>query len=172
MNRKIVVLSVILVLTGAAGLFAQEAYIKPTLSAGIAVRTLEDGAVDAGVGGGNGYDGHSETYLMAALGLDVDFVSTRGLTFGFHSLNAFGGEQYAFYFVSFGGGYTYTSQLWSVGAKVMGTPHRDGGIGLDVNGTYWFSDYVGLTGIMNFYIGLGEYKWNMFSARVGLSMYF
>jgi hypothetical protein len=155
MKKKLVLFSVLAVLT-AGSIFTQESYIKPTFGAGFSVFS----------GGGN-----SET--LTTLSFDVDFVTSLGLTFGLQNDGAWNDNQTTS-LTAFGLGYTYNADKWSAGGKLMHVPFESygGGMGLDVNGTWWFKEYLGLTGIMDFYFGLGNVEWKIFSMRVGISARF
>jgi hypothetical protein len=54
----------------------------------------------------------------------------------------------------------------------MAVPFFDGGMGIDANGTWWFNEYLGLTGIIDYYFSMGSIDWNLFSIRVGISALF
>ena len=153
MDKKLGLFLLFLILISIGGLFAQNdyGYIKPTFSGGVSNFSCDD-----------------FTDSLISLALDVDFVSISGLTFGFHSLQAWSGAIAPFSFVAFGIGYSLNVNRWSTGIKVMAVPFSDGGIGFDANETLWFNEYIGLTAILNYYIGIGS-KWDMYSARLGIS---
>jgi hypothetical protein len=155
MNKKLVLFSVF-VLIIAGSIFSQErkGYIKPTFSVGFSVV---------------GADNYSET--LPTLSLDLDFVNSFGITFGLQNLMAWNDNMTAG-LPCFGVGYTYTANIWNAGAKLMAVPFQEfgGGIGFDISGTYWLKDFIGLTGIMDIYFGLGEVNWTMFSMRIGASI--
>jgi hypothetical protein len=151
--RKLI-LFLTLTVIAAGSIFAQQkqSYIKPTFSAGFSTGKEE---------------GHSET--LTTLALDVDFVSPIGLTFGTQTAQAWNDDVPATPFIAFGLGYTYTAGKWSAGGKLLAVPFGDGGLGIDGNGTWWFNEYLGVTGILDLYFSMSEIDWNLFSLRVGIS---
>jgi hypothetical protein len=155
---KIVFVSLVFMLAGSIGIFAQEngGYIKPTWSLGFVSATVE---------------GYSEA--LAAIALDVDFINSFGLTFGLQPIMAWNGDG-TFGMTNLGIGYTYTADKWSAGGKLMAVPFSEfgGGLGLDANGTYWFMEALGVTGILNLSFGLGDINWTIFSIRIGISAKF
>jgi hypothetical protein len=54
----------------------------------------------------------------------------------------------------------------------MTVPFEGGGIGIDVNGTWWFNEFLGATGIIDVYTSLSNTKWTIFSMRAGISAKF
>jgi hypothetical protein len=99
-------------------------------------------------------------------------VTAIGLTFGTQILQAWNDVVPASPFPTFGIGYTYTASKWSAGGKLMAVPYGDGGIGVDGNGTWWFNEFLGLTGIMDVYFSMSSIDWTIFSMRVGISAKF
>ena len=155
MNKKVFSLFFALIFIIIGNISAQEnrGYVKSTFSVGTTILDLTED--------------YSEN--LAALAFDVDFVNIYGLTVGLHTLQAFNINIPPFSFVSFGIGYTFSSSNLSIGGKIMAVPYRNGGIGIDINGTYWINEYMGFTGIFNYYISLASIKWNNLSARIGIS---
>jgi hypothetical protein len=103
--------------------------------------------------------------------LDIDFVHSTGLTFGLQNVmewNNAGAEL----LTAFGVGYTYDAGLWCAGAKLMAVPYENGGMGIDVNGTYWFNESFGLTVIIDYAFSMGDSDWSRLSARGGISVLF
>jgi hypothetical protein len=137
------------------GISAQEkkGYIKPTFGVGFFT---------------------ADSISGAALSLDVDFVNRFGLTLGLQDLMAWNSGEGIINPVGFGVGYTYDGRKWSLGGKLMVMPFEvleDGAIGFDINGTYWFTENLGITGIMDIDF-LTEYDTTLFSMRVGVSLKF
>jgi hypothetical protein len=153
MKKAFLFLVLTVIITGS--IFAQERYIKPTLGFGFATASQ---------------DGYGETGM--AISFDVDFVSSIGLTLGVQNLFMF--SDWGLNMHPFGAGYTYTADRWSVGGKLMWVPTSmvDGGMGFDVNGTYWINEYIGVTGILDLYFGLAGNGGTVFSMRVGVSTKF
>jgi len=161
---KKTVLLAVLAMVVAGSVFAQEqgektGYIKPTWGIGFSSVTVE-------------YGGQSDTEGLFALSLDVDFVNAFGLTFGLQTLMAWNDDVPAESLANFGLGYTYNANVWSIGGKLMAVPLMNGGIGLDINGTYWFNRNIGITGIMDIYFTASDIDWVAFSMRAGVSAKF
>jgi len=175
MKMKKTVLLLVLAMIAAGSVFAQEeqeaeqeavtpqaraektAYIKPTWGFGFSSLTLK------------GYNNNSYTEGLFALALDVDFVTGIGLSFGVQTIMAWSNDIPATPLANFGLGYTYTANVWSVGAKFMSVPLLNGGLGFDINGTYWFNRHIGITGIMDIYFTASDVDWSLFSMRLGIS---
>jgi hypothetical protein len=90
-NKKMGMVLVLAMLI-AGGVFAQDnqGYIKPTFGPGFSTGKVQ---------------GYSAT--LTTLALDVDFVTTSGLTFGMQDAMAWNDEVGAEPFIAFGFGYTY-----------------------------------------------------------------
>ena len=165
--KKTLLILVIFAVIGTGYLFANDdsgdgsgtgsGYIKPTYNLGFTT--------------GN-FEGYSST--LTTLMLDVDFVMANGLTFGLQNAMSWESGVGLFNLTNFGIGYTYNADVWSAGVKVMSVPSEilDGGMGFDFNGTYWFTDDIGITGGMFIGFGLGYFDWTFFSLRAGLSAKF
>jgi hypothetical protein len=152
MKKITFVLFLLLALTG--GLFAQNdtGYVKPTLSLGF-TRVSQEGFNDT----------------LTTLSLDVDFVNAIGLTFGLQTIMAWSRDFPSLPLNAFGIGYTHNFDTWNIGGKIMAVPFVEQGFGIDVNGTYWFNKTIGLTGIIDCYIGFGSIDWTLISLRIGVS---
>jgi len=130
------------------------AYIKPMVSIGFSLLKIE---------------GNSNT--LTTLGFDLDFISTIGLTLGLQNIIAWNTDITTSPFISFGIGYTYENRNnWSIGGKLMFSSFIDRGIGLNINGTWWFDDNFGFIGIMDLYSGFSDTKWSNASIRIGISL--
>jgi len=152
--KKVFVIFIFAVIV-VGGISAQEkkGYIKPTYSIGFAT---------------------ADEFSGVAMSLDLDFVNSFGLTLGLQDLFTWEGGVIALNPVGFGIGYTYNGRKWSAGGKLMSAPFEalnDGGIGIDISGTYWFLENLGVTGIMNidYLTSLGI---AVFSMRAGISLKF
>jgi hypothetical protein len=157
MNMKKAVLFLVLavIITGGVSAQARKGYIKPTFGFGFATVSQ---------------DGYRETGVAESF--DIDFVSRIGLTLGVQNLFMF--SDWGLNMHPFGAGYTYTAKRWEAGGKFLVVPTSmvDGGIGFDVNGTYWFTEYIGITGILDLYLGMAGNGGTAFSMRGGLSLKF
>jgi hypothetical protein len=157
MNRKLLLLLLVLMAVSMGNISAQEyeGFIKPTWSAGLSM--LNEGGID---------------YTLTRLGLDIDFVHSTGITFGLQNTMAWNDDIGAALFAAFGMGYTYDAGMWCAGAKVMAVPYEGGGIGINANGTWWFSESLGLTVIADYYLTMSDIDWKIVSIRAGISALF
>ena len=154
MNKKWGLILAMLMIVGMGGLFAWEgSYIKPTFSVGFS--NVKEGNSESGIG----------------YGLDLDLIHSSGFTFGLQNLIISDDRSDTDLLTAVGFGYTYTADFWSVGLKIMGTHMGDGGLGFDINGTFWASQSLGISGLFSFYTGMiGDYSWDrLFVVRVGIS---
>jgi hypothetical protein len=135
------------------GLFAQNRsiYIRPTLSVGFGHVSVDGGGDESGI----------------ASSFDVDFVNDFGLTLGMQSVIV-GNSDGSVTATPFGAGYTYNAAKWCVGGKFMFVPtaYSNWGAGFDINGTYWFRENLGVTGILDLYFPKDV---TAISLRVGIS---
>ena len=171
------VLLLVLAVVVAGGVFAQQArgggYVKPTFGFGFTSFKVEQ-QVNSGYPPwwlwAQSTTSSSEKQSLFAVSLDVDFVNAFGLTFGLQSVMAWDDDVAGVIdLYSFGVGYTFNASKWCAGAKLMAVPYGAGGLGFDVNGTYWFNQHIGITGIGDFYFNLSGVDWTIFSIRVGIS---
>jgi len=160
MKKKVIFVFLILVIFGTVQVFAQQdkGYIKPTFSFGVLSLNPENGSKET----------------MPGFAMDVDFVSSLGLTFGMQIVFGWN-DNIAITNFPFGGGYTYTADSWSVGGKWMAVPPIDGnsgGMGFDFNGTYYFYKDIGVTAGLSYFFSIGAddgEKWKIFGFKAGLS---
>jgi hypothetical protein len=155
MKKVILFLALTAIAAGVAFTQEKEAYIKPTFGIGFATGNFDD-----------------SSSTLAALGLDIDFVTAIGLTFGAQLLQAWNSDVSSGPFPTFGVGYTYTADKWSAGGKLMAVPYSSGGMGIDGNGTWWFNKFLGVTGVIDAYFGMGATDWTIVSVRAGISAKF
>ena len=153
--KKIIIL-LVLAMVIIANLFAQEktSYIKPSFSIGINTWIYLDTPAPEGPS------------VTNTTGFDVDFVHSTGLTFNLVTtlINPPWEGASGIPSCGFGIGYTYNSNRWALGAKVI---FRDLGIGLWLNGTYWFNNMIGLTAILE---GYEVINYIAISPRIAISM--
>jgi len=159
MNRNRVILVIILGIALAGGLFAQSGFVRE----GYVRSTFSFGALMLkGKGGGGG--GSTEMNLA----LDTDFVNKYGITFGMFSSVTTG--DITLIGLGFGFGYTFFTQRFCIGLKLMPTPiiglEMTGG--LDFSTTFWFVETVGITGIVDFLFF--NDKVNVFYFKLGVSL--
>ena len=131
------------------GIFAQErqGYVKPTY--------------------GFGFLTAGDYFSGAAISLDVDFVSSIGLTIGLTNVFAWNSDM-GVGAIPLGIGYTFEKNKFSMTAKLMGGYWiLFGSAGIAINGTYWFRENLGFTALMDLYF---PEDLTIFSLRAGLSM--
>ena len=153
MNRKKALILFAFVFVCISGVFSQEAYIKPTYSIGNISYAFND-------------DGET----LTAIGVDIDYVNSFGLTFGLQGFMVWN-SNIAETFVPIGIGYTYTANAFSVGGKIMVLSHQNqGAIGADLNGTFMFNKSIGITGAVSYYQSIGDTNdYSIFLLRLGIS---
>ena len=153
-KNKIIFLLLILTIVVIVTVSGQEkqGYIKPTASIGF-----------------SSYRSDIFNYNLATLALDVDFINIWGLTFGLQSVIAWSDKE-ILPLNNFGLGYTYSTNRFSIGGKIIAIPITiSGGIGFNINGNYWFNKYIGLTGLFDSGFSLGTLGWEYYSIRIGVS---
>jgi hypothetical protein len=154
-NFNVVFLAFVFCVLVAGKTFSQEnnGYTKPTFGAGVGIFSADE-----------------NTEILTIIAIDVDFVNSFGLTFGLQSAMAWNNYIAPVPLITGGIGYTYTTNKWSAGGKLMFTPSEGGGMGGNINGTYWFIRNLGITGtIDNYFFGFSPIGYNLFSVRIGIS---
>jgi hypothetical protein len=154
MKKLIVCFVLTMVIVG--GVLAQErqGYIKPTFGAGYA-------NCEIGV--------NSENHF-GMLSMDVNFVSSIGLTLGLQTAMLWNPDDEAHQLIAFGIGYIYNADDWSAGATALASPFNDGGLGLNIIGTWWLNNNLGISGLFTNYFSFGDIGWNLLSIRFGISL--
>ena len=163
MNKKFYLFLLVFMLMGKENIFAQKGYVKPTFNLGY---TLSSFAAEPANG-------------LFTAGLDIDLVHKFGLTIGLQGALELN-ENVIFILPCFGAGYTYTSRAWgsywSAGIKLTGCfVSHTGFLGIDVNGTYWFNNILGVTGTLASYFSMasGNIAYvGLYPIKAGISMRF
>ncbi|MDR0313158.1 MAG: hypothetical protein LBI14_06140 [Treponema sp.] len=140
-------------IAGAA--FAQQGqgFIKPTFG-------LQFGSMSS--------NGGSETGIIMNTGLD--FVHSSGFTIGLNALTIAPNSGGVISGAGGGIGYTYDNGKWGIGGKFMIYPFIiEAAIGLDIIGTYWVLERLGVSGLINFYKITGSGGGIVFAVGVGVS---
>ena len=150
MWRKRLLILVILAVVLAGGLFAKEGFVRAGFGAGIYHE---------------GDSGYSETFPMIAL--DVDFVNRYGLTFGLTEGMVFPDYGYTAHTPMFGFGYTYAADRFCLGAKLVGSPMILDTGGLNISGTFWIIDCIGISAAADF-LFFSDYLIILFRAGVSI----
>jgi len=147
-KKLIFVLFVGVILTG--GLFAEGGLEK-----GFVRATTNVGILFAPGGGGT----------ITVLETEADFINKYGIDFVLGTGMIFTDDMA--FFMKYGFGYTFHTPRWCLGVKVIGLGFGDNGTGgFNISGSYFFTDYIGLT------LGLDAYVFNeeLFAAKVGISL--
>ena len=153
MNMKKALILIIFIFVCIGGVFSQEGYIKPTFSFGNISVAFND-----------------EGYSLTAVGVDIDYINSFGLTFGLQGFMVWNSDM-AETFVPVGIGYTYTANSFSVGGKVMVLSFENqGAIGGDVNGAFFINSSIGFSGGVSYYQSIGDLNdYSFFFLRLGVS---
>ena len=158
--KKIILFLVVLMIAGTVSVFAEDAdsgtpHIKPTFSFGFI----------------SAKEGKEDSETITALGLDVDFITGKGLTMGIQNILAWKKKVTMVNLNNFGLGYTYNAEKWSLGGKLMVIPNEflDGGMGFNIGFNYWVAPDFGLTALMDIGFSMGDVKWSTFGLRFGIS---
>ena len=158
--KKIALFLVVLMIAGTVSVFAEDTdsgtpHVKPTFSFGFNSMTF----------------GREDPETFTALGLDVDFITGKGLTMGIQNILGWKKRVGMANLNNFGLGYTYNAEKWSLGGKLMVLPNEflDGGMGFNIGFNYWLAPDFGLTALMDIGFSMGDEKWNTFGLRFGIS---
>ena len=133
------------------------------------------GTIIATFGAGGGFGTTVETASQFSFLFDVNFINETGFTLSAANVvsvrsGALGASQN----LMFGAGYYFMRERWNIGAALLASP-----TGLDllfagrINGSYFFTNNIGITGIVLYRQTVGM-SWNlsMFDVFVGSSIRF
>jgi len=118
-----------------------------------------------------------KTVEQEALGsviFDINLINKTGLTLSFTDVTAFGIAGTSRYLMP-GAGYNFMRDRWSIGTVIHVTPMAgDIMISGKINGGYYFSNHIGITGTLMYgkVAGLQGYEFSMFNAFLGVSTRF
>jgi hypothetical protein len=132
------------------------------------------GAIIGTFGLGGGFTKTVETTGMFSFAFDLNLISKAGVTL---SLIDIAGFSSALGWVSqnimLGGGYHYMRDKWNVGLSILLCPTgMDVLIGGKIDGGYYFTDNIGLTGVLVYSRTMvnAHYDMSMFNAFLGVSV--
>jgi hypothetical protein len=155
--KKAAIVSCIMVLLFSSLTFAQserKGTITGTLGLGIASRTTVD----------------QET--LGSVVFDLNLINQTGLTLSFTDITVFSNAGTSRYIMP-GAGYHYMRDKWNIGVAILVAPMAgDLLIAGKINGGYYFSNNIGVTGLL-FYsrvAGLMGFDYSMFNAFAGASV--
>jgi len=155
--KKVVIFLCIMVLISSSLVFAQSekkgAFIG-TLGMGIALRTTV------------------ELETLGSVILDLNLISKIGFTICYTDIMVFGIAGTSRYIMP-GAGYNYMRDKWNVGAAVLFAPMAgDLLIAGKINGGYFFTNNIGLSGIFTYcrVAGMMGYDFSMFNVFAGVSI--
>ena len=153
-------LFLVLAIVLAGGAFAQngQGFIKPTLGLGYFMGT-----------------GDMDEIKGVMLSADVDFVHSSGFTLGFGNwhLNETQDNGGNSSIAGAGLGYTYATDAWCAGGKLLMSLSSVALLGINANFSYWLIDNLGLGGMINLLFSLDDdISGSIFSIGVGVSLKF
>ena len=155
--KRTVVISCIMVLLSSSLVFAQsekKGTIIGTLGMGVAFRTTV------------------EPETLGSVIFDLNLISKIGFTLCFTDITVFGIAGTSRYIMP-GVGYHYMRDKWNVGAAVLFAPMAgDLLIAGKINGGYFFSNNLGISGILTYgrVAGMMSYDFSMFNVFAGVSI--
>ena len=157
--KKAIIISCIMVSLFSSLAFAQsekKGNIIGTLGAGLASRKTV------------------EQETLGSVIFDLSLIHKTGFTLCFTDVTVFGIAGTSRYIMP-GAGYNYMKEKWNVGSAVLVAPMAgDLLIAGKINGGYFFSNNIGITGILTYagVAGMMGYDFSMFNAFVGVSIRF
>jgi len=163
MKKRLVFVILILVLLGVGTAIAQErqGHIRPSFSIGYFTGT------------GDFADGEGLNGISLAIG--IDFVHSTGLTLVFHSFHNNELQQYGEHqsMNMIGIGYTHQADRWCAGANFVVSLDDTAFLGLNINGTHWFMDRMGVSGYLNLLTSVeDETSGSVIAFGIGISLRF
>jgi hypothetical protein len=113
-----------------------------------------------------------ETKTLISMTFDLNLISKAGFTLCLYDVMGFSFDGNFSQNIMFGTGYHYMRDKWNIGSALLFSPTaQDMIIGGKINGGYYFSDNIGITGIMMYghTTGLG-WDLSMFNIYTGVSI--
>jgi hypothetical protein len=157
--KKVFIVSCVLLLLSASVVFAQ---------------SNRSGAIIGTFGLGGGFTETVETAGMFSFVFDLNLISKTGVTLSFTDIAGFSSSLgWVSQNILFGGGYHYMREKWNVGLSVLLSPTgMDILIGGKIDGGYYFTDNIGLTGVLVYLRTLtnAHYDMSMLNSFVGVSV--
>ena len=129
------------------------------------------GTITATAGIGGGFYSKMETGPQFSFLFDLNFINKTGLTLCL--TNIISVNTYPTQNMMFGGGYTYLRDRWNIGGTIIASPTLfDLMLGGKINGGYYFSNNIGVNGIITYRrtAGLGASEFSMFDVFAGVSV--
>jgi hypothetical protein len=113
-----------------------------------------------------------ETEALGSVIFDLNLIHKTGFTLCLTDVTVFSAAGTSRYLMP-GTGYNYLRDKWSIGGAVLVAPMAgDIMIAGKLNGGYFFSNNIGITGILMYsgVVGLMSYDFSMFNAFAGVSV--
>jgi hypothetical protein len=157
--KKVFIVSCIVLLLSASMVFAQNE------RSGVIIGTF-------GLGGG--FTRTVETTGMFSFAFDLNLISKAGFTLSFTDVVGISSSLgWLSQNIMFGGGYHYMKNKWNIGLSILLCPTgMDMLLGGKIDGGYYFTDNLGLTGVLVYSQTLtnAHYEMSMFNAFMGVSV--
>jgi len=132
------------------------------------------GTIVGTFGLGGGFSKTVETTGMFSFAFDLNLISKAGVTLSFTDVAGFSSALgWVSQNIMFGGGYHYMRDKWNVGLSIIICPTgMDMLIGGKIDGGYFFTGNIGLTGILVYSRTLvnANYEMSLFNAFMGVSV--
>ena len=132
--KKVIIISCILVFFSSSLAFAQ---------------SERSGTIIGTFGLGIGFSTTVETKAQFSMVFDLNLISRTGFTICFSNVIGLDGRGFPSQNILIGAGYHYMRDKWNVGGALLFSPmSMDFMFGGKVNGSYFFSNDIGITGIL------------------------
>ena len=159
--KKVIIFSGLLILLSSAGALAQDE---------------RKGTITATLGFGIGFSTTVETATQLSVILDLNFISRTGFTLGLDNTWSYrGGAAGPTQNIMLGAGYTFIRDDWNIGGMFTISPTAfDLLLGGKIKGGYYFTDDIGVTGIIMYrrIAGIFSDHLSMFDVFIGPSIRF
>jgi hypothetical protein len=133
-----------------------------------------NGTIIGTFGLGGGFTETVETTGMFSFVFDLNLISKAGVTLSFTDVAGFSSALgWVSQNILFGGGYQYMRDKWNVGLSILLCPTgMDMLIGGKIDGGYYFTDNIGLTGVLVYSRTLvnAHYEMSLFNVFMGVSV--
>ena len=132
------------------------------------------GSIIGTFGIGGGFSTTVETTGMFSFVFDLNLISKEGVTLSFTDVMGFSSTlEWVSQNIMFGGGYHYMRDKWNIGLSILLCPTgMDMLIGGKIDGGYYFTENIGLTGVLVYSRTLvnANYDMSIFNVFAGVSV--
>jgi hypothetical protein len=157
--KKVVIIFCIMVLMSTSIIFAQ---------------SEKNGTIIGTLGIGGGFTTTVETIGMFSFVFDLNLISKAGFTLCFTDVIGFSSTLgWVSQNIMFGAGYHYMKDKWNIGGALLLSPTAMDGLWVGkINGGYYFTENIGITGIIMYASTITGTNGNlsMFNAFAGVSV--